>query len=35
MAYNFFVNKIKRIAVEMDTFSNDFMNIIKRNALKK
>ena len=34
VAYNTFVNKIKVLASEMDNFSADFLNIIKRHFLK-
>lgn len=33
VAYNHFVNTIKRVAVEMDGFSQDFLNIIQRSAM--
>lgn len=31
MAYNFFINRIKVIGTEMDSFSSDFMNIVRRH----
>ena len=34
IAYNYFINKIKVLAVEMDNFSNDFLNIVKRHFFK-
>jgi biopolymer transport protein TolQ len=34
IAYNMFVQKIKVLASEMDTFSSDFLNIVKRHVLK-
>ena len=34
MAYNFFARKIKVISNEMDSFSNDYLNIIKRSHLR-
>lgn len=34
MAYNYFVNKIKLLATEMDTFSQDFLNIVQRSFMK-
>jgi len=34
MAYNFFARRIKVLANEMDTFSNDFLNLVKRNYLR-
>ncbi|HRK02296.1 MAG TPA: MotA/TolQ/ExbB proton channel family protein [Oligoflexia bacterium] len=34
MAYNYFVGRIKSIATEMDTFSQDFLNIVQRSMLK-
>lgn len=33
VAYNYFVGKIKRIAVDMECFSQDFLNIIQRSVL--
>ncbi|MGZ3688950.1 MAG: MotA/TolQ/ExbB proton channel family protein, partial [Bdellovibrionota bacterium] len=33
VAYNFFAGQIKRIAVDMDTFSHDFINIVQRSVL--
>lgn len=35
MAYNYFVNRIKIFAVEMDTFSQDFLNIVQRSLMKQ
>ncbi len=32
MAYNFFNSRIKGVASEMDAFSSDFLNIVKRHA---
>lgn len=34
VAYNIFVGKIKNLTSEMDTFSQDFLNIIQRSLLK-
>jgi len=34
MAYNYFVGRIKVLAVEMDTFSQDFLNIVQRSLMK-
>jgi biopolymer transport protein TolQ len=34
MAYNFFARKIKVLSAEMDAFSNDFLNIVKRHFLR-
>ena len=34
VAYNFFVSKIKVTGAEMDNFSNDFLNIVKRHFFK-
>ena len=34
IAYNLFVSKIKVLSAEMDTFSNDFLNIVKRHVRK-
>jgi Biopolymer transport proteins len=34
MAYNYFVRRIKVLNNEMDNFSNDFLNIVKRHFLK-
>ncbi len=33
VAYNYFTGQIRRIAVEMECFNQDFMNIIQRNFL--
>ena len=33
IAYNHFANAIKRAAVDMDAFSQDFLNILQRNVL--
>jgi biopolymer transport protein TolQ len=32
VAYNYFVGKVKKIAIDMDCFSQDFMNIVQRNS---
>jgi biopolymer transport protein TolQ len=34
MAYNFFARKIKVLTAEMDSFANDFLNIVKRHFLR-
>jgi biopolymer transport protein TolQ len=34
IAYNYFVSKIKVLSTEMDNFSNDFLNIVKRHFFK-
>jgi biopolymer transport protein TolQ len=34
MAYNFFARKIKVISNEMDSFSNDYLNIIRRSLMR-
>lgn len=34
MAYNYFVRRIKVLSSEMDAFTNDFLNIIKRHFFK-
>jgi len=34
IAYNYFLSKIKVLATEMDNFSNDFLNIVKRHFFK-
>lgn len=34
MAYNYFARKIKVLANEMDSFGNDFLNVVKRNYLR-
>jgi biopolymer transport protein TolQ len=34
IAYNYFVNRIKILSAEMDNFSADFLNIVKRHFLK-
>jgi biopolymer transport protein TolQ len=31
MAYNYFVNRLRILSSEMDNFSNDFLNIVKRH----
>jgi biopolymer transport protein TolQ len=33
VAYNYFSGQIKRVAVDMDCFSQDFMNIVQRSLL--
>ena len=32
MAYNFFTTRVRQQSVEMDNFSDDFMNIVKRHC---
>lgn len=34
MAYNYFARRIKVLVNEMDTFSNDFLNLVKRTYLR-
>ncbi len=34
MAYNYFVRRIRVLSAEMDSFSNDFLNIVKRHFFK-
>jgi biopolymer transport protein TolQ len=34
MAYNYFARKIKVLMAEMDSFANDFLNIVKRHFLR-
>ena len=34
MAFNYFARKIKVLANEMDSFGNDFLNVVKRNYLR-
>lgn len=34
MAYNYFARRIKVLSNEMDTFSNDFLNLVKRTSLR-
>jgi biopolymer transport protein TolQ len=34
MFYNYFASKIKILATEMDTFSQDFLNIVQRSLMK-
>ena len=34
MAYNWFARKIRVLSAEMDSFSNDFLNIVKRHFLR-
>ena len=33
MGYNYFIHKIRAIKIQMDNFSGDFLNIVKRNFL--
>jgi len=33
-AYNFFTSRIRVVGSEMDNFSNDFLNIVKRHFFK-
>jgi biopolymer transport protein ExbB len=35
MAYNYFIAKIKGLTIEMDTFSQDFLNIVQRSFMKE
>jgi biopolymer transport protein TolQ len=34
MAYNYFVRRIRVLTSEMETFSKDFLNIVRRHFLK-
>ena len=34
MAYNYFLRKVRVLSSEMDSFSNDFLNIVKRHFFK-
>ncbi|MFH1132740.1 MAG: MotA/TolQ/ExbB proton channel family protein, partial [Pseudomonadota bacterium] len=34
VAYNYFLRRVKVLSAEMDSFSNDFLNIIKRHFFK-
>jgi biopolymer transport protein TolQ len=34
MAYNYFARRLKVLVGEMDTFSNDFLNLVKRSYLR-
>ncbi len=34
MAYNYFARRIKVISGEMDSFANDYLNIVKRHFLR-
>ena len=34
MAYNYFTRKIRVLTSEMETFSKDFLNIVRRHFLK-
>jgi biopolymer transport protein TolQ len=34
IAYNYFVSRIRVLSAEMDNFSADFLNIVKRHFLK-
>jgi biopolymer transport protein ExbB/TolQ len=33
VAYNYFAGQIRRMAVDMDGFSQDFLNIVQRSAM--
>lgn len=35
IAYNAFANRIKRAAIEMDCFTNDFLNLVQRSMKKE
>ncbi len=35
VAYNYFLNRVKVLATEMDSFSFEFLNIVERNIFKK
>ncbi len=35
VAYNYFLNRVKVLATEMDNFSFEFLNIVERNIFKK
>ncbi len=34
VAYNYFVQRLKLLSTEMETFANDFLNIVKRHFLR-
>ncbi|HEY7534744.1 MAG TPA: protein TolQ [Thermodesulfobacteriota bacterium] len=34
VAYNYFVNRVRRISIEMDNFSAEFLNIVERHLAK-
>jgi biopolymer transport protein TolQ len=34
ISYNYFLNRIRRASIEMDGFSQDFLNIVQRSALQ-
>jgi biopolymer transport protein TolQ len=33
--YNYYLNRIKAMAMEMDSFSSEFLNIVERNYVQK
>ncbi len=35
IAYNYFANQIRRLAIDMECFSQDFLNIVQRSAVGK
>lgn len=35
IAYNYFVNQIKRVVIDMDCFSQDFLNIVQRSIASR
>lgn len=35
VAYNYFVNQIKRLSIDMECFSQDFLNIIQRSMISQ
>jgi biopolymer transport protein TolQ len=34
IAYNYFVGEIKKVALDIESFSQDFLNIIQRSSLQ-
>ena len=34
MAYNYYARKVKVLSSEMESFSNDFLNLVKRHVLR-
>ena len=34
IAYNYFIRQVRVLSTEMDMFSNDFLNIVRRHILK-
>jgi len=34
VAYNFYARKVKVLSSEMESFTNDFLNLVKRHSLR-